>query len=47
MTRQEIERRIKFGSDAKELWHCLFLTVSEIPELLYQYVEERANGRQV
>lgn len=34
MTRKEIERRIKHGGTAEELWECLYLPESEIEEFL-------------
>ena len=40
MTSEEIERRIKAGGDPDELWECLYLTHSEIDELL-DHVKER------
>lgn len=40
MTFDEIERRIRAGGDADELWECLYLTNTEITELL-DHVEQR------
>ncbi len=40
MTRDEIERRIKAGGEADELWECLYLTHLEIAELL-DHVQQR------
>ncbi len=36
MTSEEIERRIKAGGNADELWECLYLSNTEIDELLDQ-----------
>lgn len=40
MTWQEIERRIKAGAHADQLWECLFLTDAEVAELL-TYVKKK------
>ena len=40
MTRDEIDRRIKAGGGADELWECLYLTHLEIAELL-DHVQKR------
>jgi integrase len=42
MTFDEIERRIEAGGDADELWECLYLTHTEIAELL-----DHVRGRKV
>jgi integrase len=40
MTAQEIERRIRAGGDPDKLWECLYLTDTEIAELL-DHVQHR------
>jgi len=40
MTLAEIERRIRAGGDADELWECLYLTHTEVTELL-DHVQQR------
>ncbi len=40
MTWQEIERRIKAGGDADQLWECLYLEDSQVTELL-AYVKKQ------
>lgn len=40
MTWQEIERRIKTGGDADQLWECLYLQDSQVSELL-AYVKKQ------
>ena len=42
MTCEEIERRIKAGGDADELWECLYLSHTEIDELL-----DHVQGRKI
>jgi integrase len=44
MTRAEILRRIDSGATAKELWHSLFLTVTEIQELLGHVQQQAKHG---
>ena len=42
MTRAEILRRIASGAKPKEMWPCLFLTITEIQELL-KHVQRQAS----
>lgn len=43
MTWEEVERRVRAGGDAPELWHCLYLRKEEIG-LLLLHVEEKATA---